>query len=462
MIISDDSNLEWADHYLDPGQITVLATGIRNEVREFIFPGSDRFVCILVLKDEKDETYAREDARIDAADLLEKINGYKLKEIGVVNHSEVNRTYEVLEGLLLGNYKFLKHFSNKDKKRNSLEKVSVHSGSMSEADVSKLNTVVSATCTARDFVNEPHSHMNAVTFSEAVKALGEQYEGLEVEVYDKQQIIDLGMGGLLSVNLGSVLPPTFNIMEWMPENAKNKKPIILVGKGVMFDTGGVSLKPTANSMDYMKCDMAGSAAVVGIMKAVADAKLPLNIVGLVGATDNRPGQDAYVPGDVITTMSGITVEVLNTDAEGRMTLADSLHYAKKYDPELVLDFATLTGSAARAIGPDGICYMGNADSKIKHALEVSGRKVYERLVEFPMWREYGDAIKSDIADIKNLGGPYAGMITAGKFLEHFTDYPWLHFDIAGPSYLHKKSGYRTKEGTGVGVRLIFDFLENYS
>jgi leucyl aminopeptidase len=184
-------------------------------------------------------------------------------------------------------------------------------------------------------------------------------------------------------------------------------------------------------------------------------------VALVAATDNRPGNDAYVPGDIVKTMSGITVEVLNTDAEGRMTLADALHYAKRYNPELVLDFATLTGAASYCIGPEGICFMGNADSKIKYKMEQSGMKTHERLVEFPMWKEYGETVKSDIADIKNLGGPYAGHITAGKFLEHFVDYPWLHFDIAGPAYVHKKTGYKTKEGTGVGVRLTYDFLSNY-
>jgi leucyl aminopeptidase len=324
----------------------------------------------------------------------------------------------------------------------------------------QLKAVLQATCKARDLVNEPHSYLNAPTFSKEVKALGKAC-GFKVKVIKKKELLKMGFGGLLAVNQGSYVPPTFNIMEWMPEDAKNERPIVLVGKGVMFDTGGVSLKPTKNSMDFMKCDMGGSATVTGVMMAVAKAKLPLKVVALVGATDNRPGKDAYLPGDVVKTLSGITVEILNTDAEGRMTLADSLHYAKHYNPELVLDFATLTGAAAYSIGPEASCYMGNADIKIKSKMEESGYRVHERLVEFPMWKEYGETIKSDIADIKNLGGPYAGMITAGKFLEHFTDYPWLHFDIAGTAYMHKKSGYRTKEGTGTGVRLVFDFLKNY-
>jgi len=260
-----------------------------------------------------------------------------------------------------------------------------------------------------------------------------------------------------------LFPQMLCVSNLMSKNAKNKKPVVLVGKGIVYDTGGLSLKPTANSMDFMKCDMGGAATVIGTMSAIAKAALPVHVVALIPSTDNRPGLNAYVPGDVITMYNGSTVEVLNTDAEGRMVLADALHYAKKYKPELVMDFATLTGAAAAAIGPVGICYMGNADKKVKDDLEESGYEVYERLVEMPLWREYGDQIKSNIADIKNLGGGYAGMITAGKFLEHFTggEYPWVHFDVAGSAYLKSADGYRTKEGTGSGVRLMFDFLKKY-
>ena len=216
------------------------------------------------------------------------------------------------------------------------------------------------------------------------------------------------MGGLLAVNLGSKHPPTFSILEWKPAKAKNKKPIVLVGKGVVYDTGGLSLKPTANSMDMMKSDMAGAATVIGTMMAVAQAKLPIHVIALVPSTDNRPGHDAYVPGDVIRMYSGSTVEILNTDAEGRLILADALHYAKKYDPELVLDFATLTGSAARAVGPEAICYMGNTDRSVKEQVESSGHAVHERLIEFPLWKEYGEYLKSNVADLKNLGAILPG------------------------------------------------------
>ncbi|MDA3843940.1 MAG: M17 family metallopeptidase, partial [Candidatus Kapabacteria bacterium] len=253
-----------------------------------------------------------------------------------------------------------------------------------------------------------------------------------------------------------------SIMTWKPSNAINTKPIILVGKGVVFDTGGLSLKPTKNSMDRMKADMGGAAAVIGAMFACAKAKLPLYVIALIPATDNRPSGNAYAPGDVIHMHGGQTVEVLNTDAEGRMILADALSYAKNYDPELVIDMATLTGAAAAAIGRYGIVGMGNAAEGVFEKLTASGENVYERIARFPFWDEYDEQIKSDIADLKNLGGSTGGAITAGKFLEHFTDYPYIHLDIAGTAEISSQDSYRGKGGTGSGVRLIFDFLKNYS
>ena len=267
------------------------------------------------------------------------------------------------------------------------------------------------------------------------------------------------MGGLLAVNKGSLDPPTFTIMTWKPEKYVNKKPYVLVGKGVVYDTGGLSLKPTLDSMDYMKCDMAGAATVAGVMYTVAKAKLPLYVIGLAPATDNRPDGNAYVPGDVVKMYDGSTVEVLNTDAEGRMILADALSWAKKYNPELVINLATLTGAAHAAIGKYGIVAMGNAPGEVMEQLKESGDRVCERIAEFPFWEDYAELLKSDIADLKNIGGRYAGAITAGKFLEHFTEYPFIHFDIAGPAFNKTKEKYWGKGGSGMGVRLLFDYLK---
>jgi hypothetical protein len=225
-------------------------------------------------------------------------------------------------------------------------------------------------------------------------------------------------------------------------------------------SGGLSLKPTPNSMDLMKCDMAGAAAVGCTMYAIAKAKLNVHVIALVPATDNRPGFNAFAPGDIITMMDGSTVEMLNSDAEGRMILADALHYAKRYKPEMAIELSTLTGAAAAAIGQYGIVSMGTATDEQKTNLTVSGLRMHERLAEFPFWDEYDELIKSDIADQKNLGGPYGGAITAGKFLVKYTDYPYMHFDIAGPAFVTAKDSYRGKGGTGYGVRLLFDFFSS--
>jgi leucyl aminopeptidase len=300
--------------------------------------------------------------------------------------------------------------------------------------------------------------LNAEQLGEAILGLSEE-AGIRTHTLGKTQIESLKMGGLLAVNKGSIDPPTFTIMEYKPVKPVHKKPIILVGKGVVYDTGGLSLKPTAGSMDVMKSDMAGAAAVAGAIYLTALQKLNVHVVGLIPATDNRPGQNAYAPGDIITMFNGSTVEVLNTDAEGRMILADALSYSAKYKPELVVSVATLTGAAVRAIGTKATVAMGNADDKTFQQLEKAGAQVHERIVRLPFWDEYAEEMKSKIADLKNLGGPNAGMITAGKFLEHFTKHPYIHLDIAGPAWLDTKEDYKGQGGTGVGVRLLYNYLK---
>jgi len=208
--------------------------------------------------------------------------------------------------------------------------------------------------------------------------------------------------------------------------------------------------------------MAGAAVVSTAIYAIARAKLNVHVIALVPATDNRPDGNAYAPGDVIKMFDGSTVEVLNTDAEGRMLLADALSYAKKYKPELVIDVATLTGAAAMAIGKYGVVAMGSKSETEMSALKQSGNNVYERIAEFPFWSEYEDLLRSDIADLKNIGGREAGAITAGKFLQHFTDYPYIHLDIAGPAFITKKFKYYGTGASGMGVRLLFDFIKQKS
>lgn len=314
---------------------------------------------------------------------------------------------------------------------------------------------------ARNLVNEPYPMLNAVSLAQAAEQLALEL-GIRCEILNQARITSLKMGGILAVNQGSEIPPTLSILEYTPPGTENHDPVVLVGKGVVYDSGGLSLKPTPNSMDYMKSDMAGAAVVLGTIKAAVLNRLPVRLVGIIPSSDNMPGPKSYVPGEVITMFNGTTVEVMNTDAEGRLLLADALAYAAKYKPAMVMDFATLTGAAMRAIGSYGAVAMGNLSESHKSLMKQAAIDSGERWVEFPLWDDYAEEIKSEIADLKNLGSDNAGAITAGKFLEHFTSYPWMHFDIAGPAYLHKSKGLFSYGGTGFGVRLSYEFLKLYS
>lgn len=427
---------------------------IKAEKKQIEINRFSSIIYIIIL--EKDDDYkAAEKARIAGSSLTATLNAAKLKAISIV--SDLKLTGAFIEGIILSNYQFLKYFS--DKKLNTLVTIKVI-GSLNKSAIEEIQNTAAGTNYAKDLVNEPQSFLTATQIAKEIKKLGKE-AGFKVDVFNKAKINSLKMGGLLAVNKGSIEPPTFSILEWKPKNAKNKKPIILVGKGVVYDTGGLSLKPTANSMDFMKCDMGGAASVIGGLYAISKNKLPYHVIGLVPATDNRPSGDAYAPGDVITMHNKKTVEVLNTDAEGRLILADALSYAQKYKPELVLDIATLTGAAAAAIGHYGVVGMGNAKEEIMSKLKTSGNNVFERIAEFPFWDEYNEQLKSTIADFTNLGNGAGGSITAGKFLENFTDYPYIHLDIAGPAFLKKPINYVSQGGTGVGVRLFYDFVKNY-
>lgn len=446
-----------------------LSTGLVAEAEKYFSEkGSQIFqqvyegksVSVIKVNAAKENFKTLEAARKAGYAINKYLNGKKIKEASLTN-SSANKSIAIAfaEGLALSNYEFLK-YKTKDKAAKIFSTLYVDATVGDKNELEELSKMVAANFFSRTLINEPLSYLTATRLSSEISKAGKQF-GFQVTVFNKKKIESLKMGGLLAVNKGSIDPPTFTILEYRSGKAKNKKPIVLVGKGVVYDTGGLSLKPTANSMDMMKCDMSGAAAVAGIFAAVAQLKLPVHIVGLIPATDNRPGMNAYVPGDVVPMMSGLNVEMLNADAEGRMILADALHYAKRYSPELVFDFATLTGAAKAATGSIGSPFMGTASEPVKQKLLSSANNTYERLIEFPLWEEYGEMIKSDVADIKNIGGSDSGAITAGKFLEHFTDYPWLHLDIAGTAYLSTENSYRGKYGTGVGVRLITDFLKNY-
>jgi len=397
-----------------------------------------------------------EKLRIAGSDIRKQLPK-EVEEISIIG--DTDKLLFVAEGLALANYQFLRYFNDADKRANKLNTISLQED-VDADQMHSMNNTIEAVMWARDMVNEPVSYLTATKLADEIEILS-KYAPLSVEIFHKAKIETLKMGGLLAVNKGSIDPPTFTVVEYKPKKPTNKKPIILVGKGVVYDTGGLSLKPTKGSMDSMKCDMGGAACVSGAIYAAALNKLNVHVIALIPATDNRPGGNAYAPGDVVTMYDGTTVEVLNTDAEGRMILADALAYSKKYDPELVIDAATLTGSAVAAIGTKASCIMGNASEKVFAQLDKAGNEEHERVVRLPFWDEYYEEVKSKVADLKNLGGPYAGMITAGKFLEHFVKAPYVHIDIAGPAWLDSEENYKGVGGTGVGVRLLFNFLKNY-
>ena len=419
-----------------------------------------KYISIFIVEKGKEISVLNEQLRRHGSIVADSVNLNKGKDLYIYNQTkQQSLSLFAAEGMVLGNYQFIKHKPTAEKNKNTLQSIIISNSNIKQSQVDELNIVCSATILARDLVNEPVNYLNATDLSNAFKTMG-KLSGFKVDVLNRKKIKELKMGGLLAVNAGSVDEPTFSVMEYKPNKPKNKKPYILIGKGVVYDTGGLSLKPTLASMDLMKCDMAGAAAVGCAMYAIAKAKLNIHVIALVPATDNRPGFNAFAPGDIITMMDGSTVEMLNSDAEGRMILADALHYAKRFNPELVIDIATLTGAAMAAIGTFGMVGMGNISNNQKNKLHQSGINVYERIAEFPFWDEYDELMKSDIADQKNIGGALGGSITAGKFLAKFTNFPYYHLDIAGPAFLSSKDSYRGKGGTGYGVRFFFDFFKN--
>lgn len=397
-----------------------------------------------------------ESLRLAGASVFQALKNENCPEVNIndVKDLDENQKIAFLEGLLLSSYNFSKY---KKEKSESTVKIFCSFNFIEEKALTELQRIAEAVSLTKTMVNEPPQFMDALRFADYAVEAGKQF-GFETEILGKSEIEELKMGGLLSVNQGSSTAPTFNTFHYKPENAVNEKPLVLVGKGVTFDTGGYSIKVGGN-MTSMKSDMAGGAAVVGIISAAAANKLPYYIVGLVPATDNKISSDALVVDDIITMMDGTTVEVQNTDAEGRLVLADALTYAKRFDPELVIDMATLTGASAAITGALGIAMAGNNEEYITQ-LKSSGETTYERLLQLPFWTEFEELLKSDIADLKNIGGPIGGASTAGKFLEHFTDYPWIHLDIAGAAFVKEAKGYRQSGATGVAVRLVYDFIKN--
>jgi leucyl aminopeptidase len=413
------------------------------------------FICFSKESGNEEDENRRKDGNL----LFKQLKKEDADEVAIIDLvGDKNQTIALTEGISLSAYHFT-YKSIQEEEPFTLKEIFVSSPVVTAREINELNNLTEAVYITRDLVNQPVDRLNASQLSDFIVAQS-KIDGFNVEVFNKSKLEALKFGGLLGVNKGSIDPPTFTIMEWKPEDAVNSKPYVLVGKGVVFDTGGINLKTPPGSLDTMKCDMGGAASVIGTLVALAKNKVPVHIIGLIPATDNRPGQNAIVPSDILTMHNGLTVEVINTDAEGRLILADALSYANKYEPELVIDLATLTGSAVMAIGEYGTVGMGTANDHTFAEIEKQGYATHERVVRFPFWSDYDEQIESDIADIKNLGSREAGSITAGKFLSKFINYPWIHLDIAGPSFHLKESSYRGKGGSGVGVRLLYHFFKS--
>jgi len=376
-----------------------------------------------------------------------------------------------VEGCFTGSYRFdcLKSWKLDKKKSRKKSKeltellLRVDSGVFDEAEKGAASGKIVGTCqkSARDIVNLPGNYLQAVDIAKAAEDSGKKY-GYAVTVFHKKEIESLGMGGLIAVNKGSFHPPTFTVLEYMPKG-KAETSVAIIGKGVTFDSGGISIKPSEN-MGEMKSDMSGAASVIGAVEAAARLELPLHVIGLIPATDNMPSGTALKPGDVITTYSGITVEVGNTDAEGRLILADALTYAKeKYNPDVIIDIATLTGACIVALGYSVAGLFSNND-RLSDEIFAAGQQSGEKVWRMPLWDIYDEQIKSDIADVNNTGGRGAGSVTAAKFLEKFIDghKNWAHIDIAGPSFSAKGSPTRVSGGTGFGVSLFVELFKKWA
>jgi leucyl aminopeptidase len=362
------------------------------------------------------------------------------------------------EGCLLGDYAYDKYKSSS--RRTRVETVQLVAADRlergaAEAGVHTGTILAEATCSARDMVNAPANELTPTEMAERALASAKKH-GFQGKALERKDILKLGMAGLQAVSQGSDQPPRFIVLEY--DGGAPKSPVYaFVGKGLTFDAGGICIKP-APKMDEMKGDMGGGAAVICAIEAAARLQIPARVVGLVPATENLLGGSAYRPGDILRMANGKTVMIDNTDAEGRLILADALVYAQRYKPQAILDLATLTGAALIALGQVATAVLGN-DRALIDEVKAAGNRSFERVWEMPLWEEFDELIRTPIADIKNSGGKHGGTITAAAFLKHFVDKtPWAHLDIAGTSYLDKADGYRPQGGTGVGVRLLVEFL----
>lgn len=444
------------DFEAKPSQVSVIYTRGLLPAKRIVLVGLGKY-----------SEFNLEKLRSAFAKVMQHLRNLNIKEaatsidLNLIPNAKDKVAQAVAEGALLGLYQYtpFKTVDREDLK--NMEQLNIIAEekdfSLIEATIKKAQVITQAVYFTRDLVSAPGNEMTPTILAKKAQGIATR-KNVSCKVLDKVKMRGLGMNSLLGVASGSKEEPKLIILEYLG-GKKNAAPIVLVGKGLTFDSGGISIKP-AEKMDEMKTDMSGGAAVMGAIMASADLQLPLNIVGLIPATENMPSGTAYKPGDILKSYSGKTIEVINTDAEGRLILADALAYASKYKPAAIIDVATLTGACIVALGDDVIGMLGT-DDKLKSEINKAAQATGELVWELPLWESYSELIKSDIADYKNSGGRSAGTITAAVFLGKFVgDSPWVHLDIAGPAWSDKDKTYIPKGASGVTVRLLVEFLRN--
>ena len=445
----------------------IAAGDIRGKLGEFTIIhalGKVASPRIIVAGLGKQSDFSLDKIRSLSGDLARYLRRHRLKNVALITHGAgiggldaEDCAAAIAEGTALGLYRFLRHKKADDE--GDLENLTIV-----EHDAAKLAALqkgvdrglilAEATNFCRDLANEPSNYLTPTELADRAKAIADK-TGLECEVHGPDWLREKGMGGVLGVAKGSEEEPRFIVMRY--KGAGDARPVALVGKGITFDTGGISIKPAAG-MEEMKGDMAGGASVIAAMSAIARLRPNVNVVGIVPATENMPGGAAIKPGDVLVTMKGKTIEVINTDAEGRLILSDGLAFAVEEGATAIIDIATLTGAISVALGNIAMGAMTNDEAlygRVKQAADAAGEKIWE----LPMWDEYKDQIKSEVADMKNTGGRGAGSITAAMLLREFVDdTPWVHLDIAGVDTYDREKGVIVKGASGIPVRTLVHFV----
>jgi leucyl aminopeptidase len=435
------------------GKISVIST-VDKKIQRILLAGLG-----------KKEKITNDTIRFVSGKIAQKAKELKLKRFSIIvppsfiveSSSSVS---QIVEGCKISSYKFEKYKLEKEDASPDFTIITNKSKDILKA-IKTAETVSDGVIYAKNIANLPPNECMPATLANFARKMAKDNK-MKCSIFSKKDLKKRGFGGITAVGQGSKNEPKMIILEY--NGRQNQKPIILVGKAVTFDTGGISLKP-GEKMDEMKFDKCGGCTVMGIMKAVSELKLPINIVGIIPSVENMPGGESYRPGDIIKLYSGKTAEVLNTDAEGRLILADALSYGERqYSPKAIIDFATLTGACIIALGTNIAGIVSNNDKMVREIIE-SSKRTTEHVWELPLNDDYMDMIKSDVADMKNVGiGRAAGTITAAAFLRNaIGDTPWVHFDIAGVAWTQtatKDKPYNPKGATGFGVRLILDYLQN--